>query len=75
MLSGIKVYYNGLPKSGKVKFVLTLPFRVVFCGFIIVVIFVSDLLSTFFSNISDMTYTYGQYIGDRLCEWYDPTDE
>ena len=75
MLSGIKVYYDGLPKSGKVKFVLTLPFLVLFFGFIVGVIFVSDLLSTLFKNLSDMTDNCGQYIGDRLGDWYDPTDE
>lgn len=75
MLHGIKVYYNGLPKSGKVKFALTLPFLVVMFGFIVGVIFVSDLLSTFFKNLSDMADNCCQYIGDRLGDWYDPKDE
>lgn len=75
MLSGIKVYYNELPKSGKVKFVLTLPFLVLLFGFLVGVIFVSDLLRMFFENLSSLTDKLGQDFSDRLGDWYDPTDE
>lgn len=75
MLSGIKVYYNGLPKSGKVKFVLTFPFLGIVFGFAIGIIVISDYLRMFFKNLSSLTDKLGQDFSDRLGDWYDPTDE